>query len=380
MRVDIRDATTVAALRPTEVTAYLRASGWNEQQRRDTWAVWTKDDDIEIIVPLSRELQDFALRMGDVLRTLSMIEQRSELAIFVDLTTISADVIRVRASEPESADGTVSLVEGVMLVQEAMDMMAAAACATVAPKPLYRARRPQEAADYLRGLRLGQTERGSFVVTIVSRVSPSLAGPRAFHEELFSEEPFERRVSYTLVESLAAVRSAAESAASKATFDAFANGVSEGVSANLCDALVGMGRHLSDSASLSVEVSWARTRATRKGVVSQVAFPREFIPIFEEAARLFRERSPFEEFEVRGVVKRLDRPEGADTGTATVVAPIDNRFRPVSMILGGTDYQVAIQSHDRRVPMIAEGILTKQGRSLILQNPMNVRLETVEEG
>ena len=64
MRVDIRDATTVAALRPTEVTAYLRASGWNEQQRRDTWAVWTKDDDIEIIVPLSRELRGFRASDG----------------------------------------------------------------------------------------------------------------------------------------------------------------------------------------------------------------------------------------------------------------------------------------------------------------------------
>ena len=50
------------------------------------------------------------------------------------------------------------------------------------------------------------------------------------------------------------------------------------------------------------------------------------------------------------------------------------------MTLGGEDYQVAIQSHDRRVPIIIEGILTKQGRSLVLQNPANVRLETVEEG
>ena len=49
------------------------------------------------------------------------------------------------------------------------------------------------------------------------------------------------------------------------------------------------------------------------------------------------------------------------------------------MIVGGLDYQVSIQSHDRRVPMIVEGILTKQGPSLILQNPMSIRLETVEE-
>ena len=74
-----------------------------------------------------------------------------------------------------------------------------------------------------------------------------------------------------------------------------------------------MGRRLSDSGSLSIELSWARPCATRQDVVSRVAFPREFIPIFEEAARLFRERSPFEEFEIRGVVKRLDRPEGPQT-------------------------------------------------------------------
>ena len=34
------------------------------------------------------------------------------------------------------------------------------------------------------------------------------------------------------------------------------------------------------------------------------------MPILEEAGRLFREKTPLEEAEVRGVVKRLDRPEG----------------------------------------------------------------------
>jgi hypothetical protein len=148
----------------------------------------------------------------------------------------------------------------------------------------------------------------------------------------------------------------------------------------LCDALAGMARHMSDSGWLSAELSWARTRAVKEGIVSRVEFPREFVPIFEEAARLFRKRSPFEEFEARGVVKRPDRPEGTDEGTATVVATIDHDFRPVSIALSGPDYQVAIQSHDWRLPMIVEGMLTRQGRSLVLQNPANIRLETVDEG
>jgi hypothetical protein len=49
MKVDIRDEATMAALRPTEVTAYLRASGWNQQERRETWAAWVKDDDLSLL-------------------------------------------------------------------------------------------------------------------------------------------------------------------------------------------------------------------------------------------------------------------------------------------------------------------------------------------
>ncbi len=379
MKAEIRDAKAVGALRPTEVAAYLRASGWSQQEDRGAWATWTKGTDFEVIVPLSRELGDFAQRMGDIVRTLALAEDRSQLSVFADLTTTSADVVRIRASEPETADGTISLLEGVSLVQEAMDMMAAAACATVAPRPLYRARRPQEAAEYLNALRLGQTERGSFVVAIVSRVPPSLSMPTSPQSELFPEEPFARRVSYTLADSLSAVRKAADMAAGSASFDAFADRVSEGVSANLCAALAGMGKHLSDAGILSVELSWSRTRLLRPQVASRITFPRDYIPILEEAARLFRERGPFEEYDVRGVVERLDRPEGAESGVATVVAEIEGRFRKVSMTLAGNDYELAIQSHGKRVPIIAEGVLERHGRSLVLVGPSNVRLEALDD-
>jgi hypothetical protein len=203
--------------------------------------------------------------------------------------------------------------------------------------------------------------------------------PTSPQSELFPEEPFARRVSYTLADSLSAVRKAADMAAGSASFDAFADRVSEGVSANLCAALAGMGKHLSDAGILSVELSWSRTRLLRPQVASRITFPRDYIPILEEAARLFRERGPFEEYDVRGVVERLDRPEGAESGVATVVAEIEGRFRKVSMTLAGNDYELAIQSHGKRVPIIAEGVLERHGRSLVLVGPSNVRLEALDD-
>lgn len=378
MRADIRDADAVAALRPLEVAAYLRATGWSHGENQGTFSVWTRDNGLEVIVPMSRDLRDFALRMGDILRTLEALEGRSQLDIYADLTTTSSDVIRVRAHEQESADGTVTLAEGVSLVRESMDMMAAAACATLSPKAVYRARRPLEVVDFLQGLRLGQTERGSFVVAIVSRVPPTLATLPSNGQSLIAE-PFERRVSYTLSESLLAARSAADVAAGSASFEAFEDGIRRGVNANLCDALVGMARHLGNAGALSIEITWARSRIPKTGVPSRVTFPRDFVPVLEEAARLFKERSPLDEYEIQGVVERLDRAEGSETGIATILAAFEGTYRKVAVQLQGTDYSYAIQSHERRIPLAVEGTLVPRARSLELRNPRNVRLEFREE-
>ena len=52
--------------------------------------------------------------------------------------------------------------------------MLAAACAAIEPRAVYAARKPERAMAYLRQIRLGPTEAGSFVVTVESPVAPRL--------------------------------------------------------------------------------------------------------------------------------------------------------------------------------------------------------------
>ena len=51
-------------------------------------------------------------------------------------------------------------------------MVLAAACSLREPRPVYGARNDREANEFMRRVRLGQTEVGSFVVTILSPVVP----------------------------------------------------------------------------------------------------------------------------------------------------------------------------------------------------------------
>ena len=164
---------------------------------------------------------------------------RSQIQIFQDLLVTGADVIRLRLADAELADASVPLDEGATFIQKAKDMVLAAACAAVNPRIYYPSRKPAQAMDYIRRARLGQTEPGSFIITIISPVPPSLAGPNGQLFEL--AEPYERRVTQMLAGALNSVRQAAEDAATTGKVDSFVRAVPSGVSANLCDAVAGMG-------------------------------------------------------------------------------------------------------------------------------------------
>lgn len=88
MKASIQDKHILTAIRPLELSAYLRSTGWREiKVKEDRWAVWTKEGDFEITLPLNRTFGDFAQRMGDALRTLEAVEERSQLEILNDILT-----------------------------------------------------------------------------------------------------------------------------------------------------------------------------------------------------------------------------------------------------------------------------------------------------
>jgi hypothetical protein len=120
MKASVRDKEILEALRPLELVAYLRSKGWHQIQGvEDRWATWMKDNDFEVVLPLVRDLGDFALRMADTLRTLEAVEDRSQLEILADLFTASADIMRLRITHAEATDGTIPIEEGAQIVQRA---------------------------------------------------------------------------------------------------------------------------------------------------------------------------------------------------------------------------------------------------------------------
>jgi hypothetical protein len=302
---------------------------------------------------------------------LEHVEGRSQQEILEDIEATSTDTVRIRAISADAVGGTVSLDAGVTMIEQAREIVLAAACSTVRPRSYWARRKPAEASEYIKKVRLGQTDRGSYVVTLQSPVPPSL------RSDLEPEQPFERRVTETLSRSLSAVHAAARQAAGTGELDSFREAVASGVSANLCDAIVRL-FDATPGAEFKVSVSWSKGRPSKQGPIYETILSSDFAPVIAEASRIFKETAPEDDFEVLGFVERLDRPPGLDHGHVTVNSVLDRRMRRIVIELRDPDYQVAVEAHRQPRPISCTGDLIRNGRSYELKNPRDFQIVDVD--
>jgi hypothetical protein len=259
MRAEILDAQALRAISPIALSAFARGEGWAKIDAYGKHAdVYANSGQPEIILPRTDRLGDYATVVSQLIAIFSRATGRDEFSTYRDLVAADHDVVRVRASAGIDDDGSIANDAGVEIFAQAREMLLAAACATKAPQPLFRAGANKEAAEYMRRVKLGQTEHGSFVVTLLAPVPPVLQPNLDPTWSELGDDPIERQITRQLMTALEASRTAAELSLSGDP-TAFEKAVNLGVSANLCEAVAGL---IDQSNGLEISMTWARTRPT----------------------------------------------------------------------------------------------------------------------
>jgi hypothetical protein len=385
MKVQVIDEAALASPQPRNVRIYLRTHGWERVPRRanepDVWTLQMGEDLYEIVAPSSHDARDFPQRIAEVLRTLSIVEDRSELEVLRDLATLAFDVQHIH-SEHGGPPGTAPLRDAADAYVAAHSMFGAAVAALEEPRLVLPSRRPARAANLMKRVLAGPATEGSYVISIWVPVPPRLT-----QEEdavLFDTtdvniayEPFERAATRFLNRALVATRVAAREALdSDVGIDSFVQRESEGVSANLCESLVTLSGD--GETTFDVRFSWALDRPIFR-TEPIVQFSNETIPVLREAARSLREQVPEDEARIRGNVVRLHR-EGTRFGAGEVTIagvvsgdPVE-KLRRVSVSLAEEDYQQAIAAHETYADVEIAGSLIQRGTRTYLTNARGLLL------
>jgi hypothetical protein len=277
------DRQAICALSPRAVVGYLRDNGW--EKRRDfgeNAAVFGSTVDgiaHELLVPVASQARDFRAVMEVLIEDLVKIEDRSPHDLLSDLTMAAFDVIRIRSPDADSI-GSVQLRAGVELYEGARELMlsAANAAASDRPRAVWAGRRPEQVNDYLASIRLAQSQRGSFVISLLSPWDfvPSVDRDQG---DLDFVEPFGRRVATALAKALDAAGKALRASATEGVRKPFTAAVQAGVSSNLCQALAQIAR---DGDGADISIRWSLTKPAQGRPMLRLA--REDAQSFTEAA------------------------------------------------------------------------------------------------
>lgn len=369
MKAHIVDRAALLAVTPLALRAYASGEGWTPvEQYGEHSHVYAFGESDEIILPGTTALADYSSVIADVIRSLARVENRDELQIYRDLASADRDVVRVRLPDADD-DGSVGVEVGVQLVNSSRDLLLSAACAAWNPQRSYRAGRVGIADSYMTKVRMGQTEQGSFVVTLLAPVPPQIESAQGNLWGNVLDEPFERKVTRRLSGGLDAAADAIEQYNLRSDVDVFDNAVRHGASANLFDAA----SLLSDRESgFDVSITWARTRPAPERRWHR-SFTRAEGEVMREVSRVFRERRPRPNETVRGFVTKLAQ-EGQNPGQITIKGFVDDQWVAIKVNLSFADYHKAIVAHKEVRQVDITGTLERVGQRWWLSDAHDLEL------
>jgi hypothetical protein len=269
-------------VRVDDVKSYLLNKGWVLKPFARPQTLYFEgppaDDGEPIVqlVPASERFRDYRTRIEDLLRALSVIEDRPANVILREIVAPDCDRVTFRLESAETRTGAVGLDCGVRFIEEIRNLLLFTARGVLAPRQSYG---PFDCADPFDGS--VRTDRW--------RLRPVAAAGFALAVEVPLTAPGlpERKMTAGLVDALGLLREAVAGGARPAV-----GPVPPQINANMCEALVGMLRCTSDAdARLEVVVSWSPSWPAPGNPPRPIVFEGRAADLLHDLATALRGRS-----------------------------------------------------------------------------------------
>lgn len=344
---------------------YIEAKGWFLSLDMPGLAkVWHSNthSNYEILQPLSMELKDFSNRLDDLVKVISITENKSLTDVVKEIENASSDVISLRVIHDDVANGEIPFFDGILLLNKTKELIVSAARSVVKPqKAKYTGKSPEIVENFLSSLKLGQTEVGSYVLNLIA--------PIYFVENQQADHcivPFSRTVSARLLESVTSLSHAIDRFEKNRDFKEFEKIISNGVNATLCSAIIGLsGNNRNRSVEISVQPS--PFSSSEISSTTKLLITADKMKYIEDAERFFSNDYVISNYALKGFVTKLNRDINSIGGEITLTEPSEKN-RKVTVELDEEHYLQAIKAHELKnddVYLVGKLVVTPRKARLI---------------
>lgn len=350
---------TLNSIKPNYLKNYILGHGWKrEAELGDKFFIYRHiEQNRQLLIPKDVEFDDYHRRVSEALELIALVEARAITSVINDVFSPEGDIIRFRLAGQDYEGGTAPLTEGLNLISGSRKSLYVSALQVKAPKKYYKRLKNSDAEEFLNSCRLGQTERGSFISTLVCPIGLHIHEHKGLQEQGTNkpEAPstFTRKVTANLMQALGLIKKSIDDDDISPIQDA-SNLI---ISSNFCDAISEM-RPTSQNAALEISVKFS-TRDLIPQVSSTVSFRGDY---FSQIEQIGKELRPEFEAERQTIFGKIDVCQGHpnDEGKMegdVILTFIDEDVQTRAKVnLKAEHYEVAVRAHgeNRYVKLIGE--------------------------
>jgi hypothetical protein len=368
-------------LNAISVQSYLKNTGWNRiKSKIDHIAIFTKELNghfKEILLPLTRNFSDYTPLMLNATKAIAIIENRDYIQVLADLSIATpADVLRIRLVNEDTKEGTISFEDGFKLLENARDALYATACDVIQPETYHRRLSFKAADQFIEKCRLGQTERGSFVASIIcpfieeSSVSDKPKQFTLFDDPNEYRSSFTRKITSQIMRSIDVVNRSIESG----DLDPIVQGKSDVVmSANFLEAILNIKQLNNDSSSIEFMSTWSPLSPVESNVPSKIEVQKDFVPAIENIIEKMTPKNIEEPGEfvgkVVGVKAEPDITKRFDGEVVLNLMGAGGKSFSARAILHVGAYKEAVEAHEQGKNIQIKGKLITNRKSKVIESP-----------
>jgi hypothetical protein len=347
---------------PRNLEGYLLAKGWVVGgEVFDQAKIWHRPEqdkyDYEVIQPKSIDVSGYFQRVIDAINEIAAFERRQPNIVLKEIENFFSDSVRIRVVHSDVEEGTIPIEDGVLLIMRSRDLLAATTLSTFNKKAYFTGKRNIETQDFIKQLRLGQTEIGSFVVNLIAPI------PETIKSQIDQDEmSVTRAVTNNLSRSLVALEKGLDLYKTSESIFEFESIIKNGVSANLCDALIGLSG-FAKSRSFSISICRAGAEVDTQELPTQFKFMPEHVSTLEIASAFYKGNYVINQYEAFGLVSKMTHLPQDDFGEITVRSSIRGVEKNVAIQLSLEHYWQAVHAHENEELISCRGSLHVTAKS-----------------
>ena len=341
-------------INPLAFAKYLKETGWNSiQTKKDYLKVFqiinSVGEAFQVNIPTDKGLLDYKNAMYDAVKTVAFVEKQSTEQLMLYLLNPNTDILKIRLDRKDIEAGAILFDDAIRVYENARKLIAATAQDILHPKRYHQGRTDDVISKFINNCRFGQTEIGSYIVSVVCPFA-ELDEENGYRQlSIFSDEEqcansLTRQVTNRIMRNISSIRSNIDNG----EYEKLISGSeSDMISANFYEALAGLNL---DAGEADVEfiAQWSPIVKKNRNEISRIMISHDYYQPITNTIEKLRENKNTKT-KVLGRIKKLESSPDVSkrtSGKVTIVYLDDNEKKKTATVsLKKDDYDKAIQAH-----------------------------------